>query len=231
MSLDAAARTPAGLKHGVLAFTCALALGAAFGGRLHSLTTAAEPAVVLSAVTGLWALRRSNSGERAVQSHRLLSWALVAGFAFSTLLPRSPLPPLSVMTHAPARMQHRGDHAPRRDRAEDDDGSLFDALERIDRDSASMIGTWLQVTGTWTESHDGAPATVSRQIMTCCAADSIAVGFDVAPDAPAASATQPPVSGASVRVSGRLRESMVDGETRYCIGNATITRLKTAGPR
>ncbi|MBC5805229.1 MAG: hypothetical protein DLM53_02180 [Candidatus Eremiobacter antarcticus] len=226
-----AAHSLACLKHAALACTCALALGAAFGGRLHSLTTEALPAVVLSAVTCLGSLGRSHVRERTVHRHPLLWWALLAGFGFSALLPRSPLPPLSVMTHAPDRMQQRRHAAPRRDRADDDDASLFDALERIDRDSASVVGTWLQVTGTWTRAHDGAPATVSRQIMTCCAADSVAVGFDVTPDTTDAAVTELPASGAYVQVSGRMRASMVDGETRYSIGNAAVTTLRTAGSR
>lgn len=207
------------LNHALLAWCCTFSIGAAFNGSLRSLTTAALPTVILAAFGCLWALVRSHAHERTARCHPLLWWALFAGLICSWTLPRSPLPPLSVMTHAPT-----GRHDPRMD----DDASLFDALERIDRDSEHAIGRWLRVSGTWTRAHDGAPATVSRRIMTCCAADAVSVGFDVIPKAGDAPPKGPPGSGALVRVSGRLSASMVDGEIRYCITNAVVSIVKTA---
>lgn len=218
------------LKHAALAWTCAFAIGAAFNGSLRSLTTAAPPALILAAFGCLWALVRSHTHERAGRCHPLLWWALFAGFICSWTVPQSPLPPLSVMTRAPAGMLRRK-HAERPlNRRADDDASLFDALERIDRDSEHAIGMWFRVSGTWTRAHDGAPATVSRRIMTCCAADAVSVGFDVIPKAGGAPRPQPAGSRAFVRVSGRLGASMVDGETRYYLKNAVVSVVNTANP-
>lgn len=99
-------------------------------------------------------------------------------------------------------------------------GDLFALLDRIDRDPHSVLGTRVRVTGQWTPSRHSRPATVSRRIMTCCAADAIAVGFDVIP------VGKPlPRPGSVVRITGVLRSSMRDGEVRYEIASAGVTCL------
>jgi len=99
-------------------------------------------------------------------------------------------------------------------------GDLFAALDRIDRDPASVLGTTLTVSGAWTPASGGQAATVSRRIMACCAADTIAVGFDVL----AAQRTTPP-AGSNVVVSGTLRAQMRNGEVRYELAHAAVRRL------
>jgi hypothetical protein len=99
-------------------------------------------------------------------------------------------------------------------------GDLFALLDGIDRDPRSVLGTRVSVTGEWAPPRAGRPATVSRRIMTCCAADAIAVGFDVIP------VGRPlPRPGSVVRITGVLRSSMRGGEMRYEIASAGVTCL------
>jgi uncharacterized membrane protein YcgQ (UPF0703/DUF1980 family) len=101
-------------------------------------------------------------------------------------------------------------------------GDLFALLDRLDRDPSSAAGSQAVVTGQWTPPSDGHPASVSRRVMTCCAADAVAVGFDVYPARSVAIA-----SGARVRVRGTVRSEIIDGELRYALVGATITRVRT----
>lgn len=96
-------------------------------------------------------------------------------------------------------------------------GDLFRALDRIDQDPAAMLNTKLSVSGDWTPATADRAATVSRRIMACCAADSIAVGFDVYGDE-----VYPMVRRSAVMVSGILRARVVDGEIRYALTHAHI---------
>jgi hypothetical protein len=60
------------------------------------------------------------------------------------------------------------------------------------------------------------------QIMACCAADAIAIGFDVAPRRSVAIA-----AGTPVRVTGIVRAGMQDGELRYRLDEAVVTTVAT----
>jgi uncharacterized protein DUF1980 len=94
---------------------------------------------------------------------------------------------------------------------------LFDALDALDADPSAIEGRVISVSGTWTPSHDGWAPTVSRRIMTCCAADAVDVGFDVEPRAGVRV-----TSGAWVRVTGRVRANLRDGDVRYEIADAEV---------
>jgi hypothetical protein len=106
-------------------------------------------------------------------------------------------------------------HAPRGHAADD----LFDTLDRLDADPRALEQHAISVSGSWLPAHDGWPASVSRRIMTCCAADAVDVGFDVAPRLE----VRLP-AGSWVRVNGLVRVALRDGDIRYEIADATVTR-------
>jgi uncharacterized membrane protein YcgQ (UPF0703/DUF1980 family) len=96
---------------------------------------------------------------------------------------------------------------------------LFDALDRLDADPTSFDRRIVAVSGTWTPATAQSAATVSRRVMSCCAADAIDVGFDVI-----ASGKVTIQTGAWVRVEGRVQVRLRDGELRYEIADATIRK-------
>ncbi len=104
-------------------------------------------------------------------------------------------------------------HAPRGHGAAD----LFDALDALDSDPRALQDRELSVTGSWTPRHDGWPSSVSRRIMTCCAADAVDVGFDVEPRGAVALR-----AGTWVRVTGRVRVTLRDGDVRYELAVASV---------
>jgi hypothetical protein len=94
---------------------------------------------------------------------------------------------------------------------------LFDALDALDADPRSLEGRVISVSGTWTPSHDGWAPTISRRIMTCCAADAVDVGFDVNPRT-----SVRVTSGTWARVTGRVRVTLRDGDVRYALVDAEV---------
>ena len=98
---------------------------------------------------------------------------------------------------------------------------LFDVLDRLDRDADALLGNVVAVTGEWTPASRGHLATVSRRIMTCCAADAVRIGFDVAPDH-----IVPLPSGAWVRVRGIVQRRLDDGEMRYVLEQSRVSGLE-----
>ncbi|HXW76013.1 MAG TPA: hypothetical protein VEJ20_01235 [Candidatus Eremiobacteraceae bacterium] len=128
--------------------------------------------------------------------------ALIAGGAVALALPTSP-PSATVIVDRALRTSGSGD--------------LFALMDRIDDDPAAVLGARAAVTGSWTPAEGAAAATVSRRIMSCCAADAVDVGFDVETDQ-----RRLPAAGTVVRVSGVLIARMVDGETRYALRHASI---------
>lgn len=99
---------------------------------------------------------------------------------------------------------------------------MYLLLEQIDRSPEALLGRRIAVSGEWSPASPGGFATVSRRVMTCCAADAVRVGFDVVPeDQPSAALN----TGASVCVEGVLRAAMRDGELRYIIERAHIGAL------
>ena len=94
---------------------------------------------------------------------------------------------------------------------------VFEALDALDADPSAFAGRTISVSGTWMPPRANFAATVSRRVMTCCAADAVDVGFDVVPSSP------PIVSpGTWVRVSGHVRGRLRAGDLRYEIDGATV---------
>jgi hypothetical protein len=130
----------------------------------------------------------------------------IAGTAFGFALPGSLAPIRSnVMTHAPAWPASN---------------ALFAALERLDAGPQDLLGKRISVSGAWHPPVAGSLGAVAQPVMTCCAADAVDVGFDVIPARPIHVA-----AGAQVRVSGVVRASLRDGETRYALTDADVSVL------
>lgn len=167
------------------------ALVATLTGALAALTAIPAPAMLACAAVLLRSLNRSTAAP------------LVAGLIAGLLLPHAP-PPIAraVVTRAPAR------HAA---------GDLFDALDRIDRDPRALLGRRLSVTGIWQPASAHASASVARFVMTCCAADAVAVGFDVF-----GVGRIKVRAGSLARVTGTLIATLRDGEIRYALDRATV---------
>ena len=162
----------------------------------------AAPASLMLAISTLLTLL-SCAGEAGGRgsARRIASW--LAGVVIGLTLPSTP----------PATTGNVSTRAPVGRRA----GDLFELLDRIDRDPHDAVGRRFAVTGFWKPAvGDDAPA-VYRPVMTCCAADAVAVGFDVI------SSGAGRVKCGRVEVSGTLRALMKDGETRYALADATVT--------
>lgn len=166
------------------------------------------PPWLMFAVAALFAGALTASSNRTHTGLGCLKIAgyMVAGIACGVGLPSALPPPRSVvMTHVPALLAR---------------ADIFAALEQLDERPQSLVGRRIVVSGTWHSRLSAAPAAVSRRVMACCAADAIDVGFDVVPNRPIAIA-----DGAQVRVSGVVQSSLRDGETRYALTAADVTRL------
>ena len=132
---------------------------------------------------------------------------IAAGFLVGLLLPSTP-PPVAggVVTHGVGAAAT---------------GDLFDVLDRLDEDPSGVLGREVAVSGEWTPPEQGRAATVSRRIMSCCAADAIAVGFDVQPDR-----TPNAKPGDWVRVKGLMRERLRDGDRRFVLEHSSVSGLE-----
>jgi hypothetical protein len=104
-------------------------------------------------------------------------------------------------------------------------GDLFALLDRLDENPNGVLGRRVTVSGEWAAAAAGRPATVSRRVMTCCAADAISVGFDVL------SADARVRTGDWVRAAGLLSAAMAFGETRYRIVDAQVTPIAAPSER
>ena len=189
---------------GAIAFAGSAAVASSLDGVARSLT-AAPPALTLC--TGFALLILSLRVDNSTHAIAWRTWSVAAlsgGCAGLSLLCTTPSAPRDVNVRVP-----------RNHIAAD----LFDALDRLDADPAAFDRHIIDVTGTWTPSTEQGAATISRRVMSCCAADAIDVGFDVI------STHKVPVSaGTWARVSGRVRVQLRDGELRYEIGDATVRR-------
>jgi len=180
----------------LLAYAGSAAVAAACDGAVHSLT-ATPPALTLCAGAALVYLAVRGGALRATVA------AMLAGASLGLWLPfAAPSAPHDVVVHAP-----RG-HI---------EADLFEALDLLDADPSAFDGRVIAVSGTWTPATASGAATVSRRVMSCCAADAVDVGFDVAPRG------DPHVRpGTWIRVSGRVRVRLRAGELRYEIEDAAI---------
>jgi hypothetical protein len=133
--------------------------------------------------------------------------AVCTGFALGLALPRS-LPVERIVTRG------LGDRST---------GDLFALLDRLDAQPQAMIGRPAVVSGVWTPPRTGQGASVSRRVMSCCAADALDVGFDVAPARPVGFD-----QGVEVCVRGFIAARVQSGELRYRIERATVERATMA---
>jgi DUF1980 C-terminal domain len=195
-----------------IAGTSGLIAGACGHGRIAALVS--EPGWLLVAVAVLFAvglvMRARQRGADGAGTTRQLALAVAFGLAAGAALPAHLPPPNGrVTTHGIAHRDAAG--------SSDD---LFDALEAVDDRPQSFVDKPLSVTGWWRPQAGDVPASVSRPVMTCCAADAVDVGFDVF----VRHAVHLPVQ-TLVRVRGLLRASMHDGETRYAIVDADVQAI------
>ncbi|MDQ6767080.1 MAG: hypothetical protein M3Z41_04660 [Candidatus Eremiobacteraeota bacterium] len=150
----------------------------------------------------LWHTRMRGAGARIL-------WAVTAGLCVGLTLPAYPPPARTpILTHAVARA-HAGP-----------DARLFAALDVLDDHPQALLGQRIAVTGTWRPRHGLSLGSVSRRVMACCAADAVDVGFDVVPKAQV-----PLAAGSSVLVSGIVHASLLDGETRYALTDASVAPI------
>lgn len=102
-------------------------------------------------------------------------------------------------------------------------GDLFEALDRLDSAPNAMLGITIAVTGTWTPASGDALATISRRVVSCCAADAVDVGFDVR----LSDDVRIP-AGSWVRVEGTVAERVVDGDIRFVLEHSHVRGLEDA---
>lgn len=187
-----------------VAFTAGACIASAATGSSAALTSMPAWAILLTGSTLAWcSLRGARAASRSDPSFAAAACGIVVALA----LPESPPPaPGAVSTRAVAGAMR---------------GDLFDALDRLDSAPDAVLGSTIAVTGTWTPASGGDLATVSRRIVSCCAADAIDVGFDVrlARDARVD-------AGAWVRVEGTVGERVVDGDVRYVLEQSRIRGLE-----
>ncbi|HEY5093648.1 MAG TPA: hypothetical protein VII69_00870 [Candidatus Eremiobacteraceae bacterium] len=179
-----------------LAFAGSATAAAALDGAARALT-AAPPALTLCAGVALIVIASQGLARRTF-ALALLGGAC-AGLWLSSAAPSGPR---DVIARAP-----RGHVA----------ADLFDALDALDANPAAFDARTITVSGTWTPASARGAASVSRRVMSCCAADAVDVGFDVAPNAAAHVR-----AGAWVGVSGRVRVRLRNGEMRYELGGAVV---------
>jgi hypothetical protein len=185
----------------VAPFIGGLALGAAAIDATGTLV--AMPRIVVAAFGIVCLVVSAGRRGRAELRSGTMTWlgAIAAGLTLALVLPKTPLP-APVITRSPG-----GSHA----------GDLFALLDALDRDPTGLLERSVTVTGAWTPRDGPRAATVSRRVMTCCAADAVSVGFDVEPARAA-----PQRLGSSIRVTGILGATLRDGELRYVIRRASV---------
>lgn len=191
-------------QRAVLACWAAASVAAACSGGCASLT--AVPPVVMCAagvIVATIALRRKGETWWRLVPFGPAFVGAAVGFALAWA---PPTVPGGVVTHV-------AEHGAR--------GDIFGVLARLDDDPSSVIGTRVTVSGAWTPATADALATVARRVMSCCAADAVAVGFDVRPRHRVDIA-----AGSIVRVDGIVGRTMVDGEVRYVLEQSEVTRLE-----
>jgi hypothetical protein len=185
------------MRPGAAAFAGGACLSAALGGACTALTSIPPP---LLAATGIALILCS----RASVACPLY---LLAGLAAGLLLPSTP-PPIA----GDVRTQSAGSAL---------FGDLFETLDRLDEDPSRVIGHRVSVSGEWAPASPDRLPTVSRHVMNCCAADAIAVGFDVE-----LARTHDIARGTWVCIAGVVRERIRDGERRYVLEQSTVGGLE-----
>jgi|GEM_PF-6891356 len=181
-------------------------LAAVARGADRYLTVAPRPLLMtIALLLLLTALFRKPHGR--IVWYRTRAAGFLAGLIASIPLPLTPIaPPAGVVTAAVGRGFA---------------GDLFEVLERIDQDPGAMDGTTVTVSGEWTPSTAEGPATVSRRLMACCAADTVAVGLEVLGDR-----RYTVNAGTMVAVSGIVRARISKGDIRYGLAHARVRPLR-----
>ncbi len=193
-------------NRGTVALAAGACLSCALGGACAALT-AVPPLVMIACAAILAALAVGPMpAARGPTRGRASLTCLLSGIALGLALPKDVAPPDGRVYARALSSSLRGD--------------LFEALDRLDRDPGALVHRRIAVSGAWTPAHDGMLATVSRRVMTCCAADALDVGFDIA----SSPASLP--QGSWVRATGVVERTMRDGELRYVLEQCSITRLE-----
>jgi hypothetical protein len=190
----------------VAGLAAGICISASLSGACAALT--ALPPLVLFA-TGAMLACCAMAPRRGVGAYPSIALGIVSGL----LLPSTPPPVAGAVVTRGAGIALRGD--------------LFDVLDRLDDDPSHVVDRLVSVSGEWGPATTRRPATVSRRIMSCCAADAIAVGFDVE-----LARDRHIEAGAWVRVQGVVHERMYDGDPRFVLEHSKVTSLEDgARPR
>ena len=191
-----------------VAFAAGTCIAAAMSGASLALTSMPRSATLLTG-TLLAACALRECDDRALRARAI--GASLCGAALALALPiAAPPAPGAVVTRA-VSSSIRGD--------------LFDALAKLDSDPDALLGKTITVTGSWTPPTHDDLATVSRRIVSCCAADAVDVGFDVRLDRDEREAR-----GAWVRIEGVVAERAVDGDIRYVLEHSRVRGLEDDAP-
>ncbi|HET9341678.1 MAG TPA: hypothetical protein VFO25_02025 [Candidatus Eremiobacteraceae bacterium] len=190
----------------VVAFAAGASVASATIGASEVLTSMPAWATLLTGSVLAWCALRGLSG--AAHRGRSLAFA-VCGVCAALCLPTSPPPAPGTVSTRPAPTSLRGD--------------LFEALDRLDSAPSAVLGSTIAVTGTWTPASRDALATVSRRVVSCCAADAVDVGFDVR-----LSRDVRVAAGSWVRVDGTVAERVVDGDIRFVLEHSQVRSLEDA---
>lgn len=187
-----------------VAFAAGTCIASAMSGASLALTsTPVWATLFIGAVLAGCVFREGTSGTQRARS----IGASLCGAAFGLVLPiEAPPAPGAVSTHT-VSASLRGD--------------LFDALAHLDSDPNALLGKTIAVTGSWTPPTHDDLATVSRRIMSCCAADAVDVGFDVRLER-----DERARRGAWVRIEGIVGERTVDGDIRYVLEHSRMRGLE-----
>lgn len=187
------------------AFAAGVSIASAAVGASAALTSTPPWATLLTGAILAWC---AFAGASDAQKMRSVAY-VVCGICAALFLPTSPPPAPGAVSTRPASAAIRGD--------------LFDALDRLDAEPSAMLGRTIAVTGTWTPASRDDLATVSRRVVSCCAADAVDVGFDVrlVDDVHVA-------AGTWVRVDGTVAERVVDGDIRFVLEHSRMRGLEDA---
>lgn len=188
------ARAVAALVAGVVA--CAVVRGAV------AALVAASTTTMLAAAAALVGLCIERAAPRR-ELQRGVFW-FVVGAALALALPNAPAPVTGPVANRPVGAHREGD--------------LFALLDRLDRNPGAVILHRVAVSGRWRPASGGDLPAVFRPIMTCCAADVVAVGFDVEERRHRLAPARCPF----VRVAGIVRAVISDGDLRYRLADATV---------
>jgi len=195
-----------GMKHATdpVAFAACACIASAATGASAALTSMPWWAVLLTgAMLAACSLREITDRSRKSRSVA----ASVFGAAFALALPTSAPPAPGVVSTSAVAVVMRGD--------------LFDELGKLDSDPNAVLGTTISVTGAWTPATHDSLATISRRIVSCCAADAIDVGFDVRLER-----DEHIGAGEWVQIEGIVGERVVDGDVRYVLEHSVIRVLE-----